>query len=314
MNKLMIICGTTATGKSALALELAKKYSGDLLSADSRQVYKGVDIGVGKDIPKGFVPVSDNESGVCYSNTHTNIWGYDLVSPFEEFSVSRYLAYANRKIMEIWNSGKLPIVVGGTGLYINAIVNGIETTGVPVNKKLREELSTRSAAELFNTLICISPKAKALNRSDRGNPRRLIRAIEIASFTGKLPKPRVLQANVLWLGLYVDQGTLQEKIHSRVQWRYENGFLEEVQELLKKGVDWNNQIMSSTGYRQYREHVEGKVAAQEFLHNWKCAELQYAKRQTTWFKKNKNINWFNPLRTADKKRMEEMVKKWYSSS
>ncbi|RJR29276.1 tRNA (adenosine(37)-N6)-dimethylallyltransferase MiaA [Candidatus Microgenomates bacterium] len=314
MNKLLIICGTTATGKTALALELAKKYSGDLLSADSRQIYKGVDIGVGKDTPKGFVPAADKESGVYYSNGHTNIWGYDLVSPFEEFSVSHYLAYANRKIMEIWDSGKLPIVVGGTGLYINGVVNGIETAGIPVNKKLREELSTHSAAKLFNTLTSISPKAKALNQSDRGNPRRLIRAIEIASFTGKLPKPKVLQAKVLWLGLSVDLDTLQEKIHSRVQWRYENGFLEEVRELLKKGVDWNNQIMSSTGYRQYREHVEGKVTAQEFLLSWKRAEFQYAKRQTTWFKKNKNINWFNPLRAADKKRMEEMVKKWYSSS
>src|SRR3989338_7231362 len=161
MNKLFVVWGPTATGKTELALNLAKKFSGVLGSADSRQGYRQMDIGTGKD---------KHKTG--------NILGYDLVSPRDEFSVAAYVKFARRAVRQIWRQKKLPILVGGTGFYIKGVVDGIGTSSVPRNLNLRKSLEKKSAEELFEILSAEDPiKAASMNQSDSKNPRRLIRAI-----------------------------------------------------------------------------------------------------------------------------------------
>lgn len=188
MKKLLVIVGPTATGKTNLALHLAKILDGELLSADSRQVYKELNIGTGKDIPPNSKFLVENtdlgKRGIgFYLIDGVKIWGYDLVSPKEEFSVSHYLVFADSILKDIWNRGKLPILVGGTGLYVKAVVDGIETATIPKDESLREFLLKKSADELFELLAQIdSVKAASLNVSDRKNPHRLIRSIEVAKW------------------------------------------------------------------------------------------------------------------------------------
>src|SRR5258708_17897524 len=161
-QKLLVICGPTATGKTRLALDLAKKFDGILISADSRQVYKYMDIGTGKDFK--------------------NILGYDLVNPNEEFSVSNYSRLEREEIKKMQNKNLLPILVGGTGLYIKAVIDNIATINVAPDKNLRENLHSKTIDELYEILVKINPeKAESMNESDRKNSRRLVRAIVIVS-------------------------------------------------------------------------------------------------------------------------------------
>ena len=142
MNKLLIICGPTATGKSALAVKLAKKYDGEIVSADSRQVYRNLSIGTGKDLPKtAKFKFNNNMVGGSYEFGGINLWGLDLVDPNQEFNVTQYVRFAKAVINNLWYRNKLPILTGGTGFYIKAVINGIATAGIPNNKKLRHSLS-----------------------------------------------------------------------------------------------------------------------------------------------------------------------------
>lgn len=182
-HKLLVICGPTATGKTALGIYLAKKFEGELVSADSRQVYKGMDIGTGKDLPgNSKLEIRNSKLGGSYKVAGVPIWGYDLISPKEEFSVARYIKIAGKIIKDIWERDKLPILAGGTGLYIKGVVDGIPTAFIPKNIALRESLGKRGVRELFEILAEMDAvKAASLNISDKKNPRRLVRAIEIAS-------------------------------------------------------------------------------------------------------------------------------------
>ncbi|OGM29535.1 tRNA (adenosine(37)-N6)-dimethylallyltransferase MiaA [Candidatus Woesebacteria bacterium RIFCSPHIGHO2_01_FULL_44_10] len=297
MNKLFVVCGPTATGKTELALNLAKKFSGVLVSADSRQVYRQMDIGTGKD---------KHKTG--------NILGYDLVSPRDEFSVAAYVKFARRAVRQIWRQKKLPILVGGTGFYIKGVVDGIGTSSVPRNLNLRKSLEKKSAEELFEILSAEDPiKAASMNQSDRKNPRRLIRAIEVARKVLSI-KYQVLsiKADVLFVGLKADKKVLDERIEKRVQQRLSQGFEKEVKNLLKSGVRWEDQSMQSLGYRQYKDYFEGKVDKQIFVRKWESEEQKYAKRQMVWFKRNRRINWFDISKRGWQKKVEKLVKKWHN--
>lgn len=319
MKKLLVVCGPTATGKTSLSLKLAEKFKGELISADSRQVYKNMDIGTGKDIPKGATyKVKNKKLGGYYQVNKTKIWGYDLVSPRREFSVAQYVEIAREVIKDIWERDKLPILVGGTGFYIQGVVDGIETASVPKNKKLRKSLEGKSAEDLFEHLAQVAPiKAASLNMSDRKNPRRLIRAIEIAQWGLKGGKKEedgevfIGGDKVLFVGLRADRELLCKRVEKRVKSRIEEGIEEEIKKLLKMGVRWKSQSMDSLGYKQWKGYFKGDKKLEEVIKEWEREECNYAKRQMTWFKKDKRINWFDISKENYRRNVEKLVKKWY---
>lgn len=301
MNKLLVICGPTATGKTGLALKLAQRFNGELISADSRQVYKGMDIGTGKDLPPDV-----------------KIWLYDVVNPDKEFSVAHYYKLAWETIKKTWQRKKLPILVGGTGLYIKAIIDGIDTLGIPEDSNLRKELEKKDVSYLQKKLKEINPfQLEKMNQSDRKNPRRLIRAIEISinppaggqvsSIKNNLKKDN----DPLFVGLTASREVLYKRIDERVEKRVRQGIVEEISRLLKKGYSWNLPAMSGLGYRQWKEFFEGKETEKEATQKWKYAEHAYARRQLTWFKKDKRIIWYDINDSDYKDKIVAQVSTWY---
>ena len=301
-NKLLVICGQTGTGKTSLAIFLAKKFNGELISADSRQVYKGLNIGTGKDLKE-------------IERSKIKIWGYDLVDPKKNFSVGNYIRFAQKATFDIQKRGKLPILVGGTGLFIKGVIDGIPTAFVPRNLKLRKNLGEKDAGELFEILAQLDPiKAGSMNRSDKLNPRRLIRGIEVVTWGLERKTPRLFKKpkyKLLVIGLQASLGSLSNKIEKRVDKRIKDGVEAEIKKLISSGISWDSQSMTSLGYRQWRDYFEKKVTKEEVINNWKKEELRYAKRQLAWFKKDVRINWFDSQDGNLYKKVEELVKKWY---
>jgi len=301
MNRLLVVCGPTATGKTSLGITLAKKFNGEIISADSRQVYKRMDIGTGKEY--------DND---------VKIWGYDLVDPEDEFSVGQYLKAVSKIIKDIVSREKLPILVGGTGLYIKGVVDGIPTANVPKNKRLRKNLDDKSVTELFGSLANLdSLRAGSMNSSDSQNPARLIRAIEVSQFylTHGQPSTHLgIQGDmdVLFIGLSAPTSELNRKVEERVEKRLKAGIKKEIERLLSSGVDWHHQSMMSLGYRQWRDFFEAGVEEVQVVAEWKREEKQYVRRQMTWFKKDPRINWFDISDRETTKNVEKLVEKWHN--
>ena len=322
MKKLLVISGPTVTGKTGLALHLAKVLEGELVSADSRQVYRKMDIGTGKDLPAGskLKRRNQNLSGY-YLSGGVKIWGYDLVSPKKEFSVGQYLKVAAKIIENILKRGRLPILVGGTGLYIKGVVDGIPTASIPKNENLRKSLDAKKADELFEILAQLAPiRAASMNVSDRKNPRRLIRAVEVAQWRLKSgPRRKYKKQDLgkefdsLFIGLTASQTALAQKIRKRIKKRMRQGIEEEIKKLLKSGVSWKAQSMNSLGYRQWRGYFEKKKTKNEVINEWEKQEMKLAKRQITWFKKDSRINWFDITKPGWQEKVEKLVKSWYSS-
>lgn len=296
MNKpLLVICGPTSTGKTALGIELAKKFNGEIISADSRQVYKDMTIGTGKE----------------YSQIVT-IWGYDLVTPEEEYSVSHFQSFAKTRIEDILSRQKLPILVGGTGLYINSIIGNINTTHIPQNEKLRKDLSFKNASELFSHLIQLNKaKADSLNESDRKNPRRLIRAIEIEK-SGTKNIVYKQHYSPLIIGLKSNMKFLENRLQNSIQRRIEQGFENEVTSLFKNYPHLTAQSRTATGYEQMKRYIDGLLTESQMRSEWYLSERQYVKRQLTWFKKQENIHWFD-IEAEYKQKVEQLVRTWHNS-
>lgn len=321
-NKILVICGPTATGKTALALFLAKKFHGDLLSADSRQVYKGMDIVTGKDIPLNAkrktlnVILSNGQTKLeCWETSEgVRIWLTDLVSPKENFSVSRWVHAAEIVLKYVQKEKRFPIIVGATGFYINVLLNGIETIDIPPDEKFRNKLRNRKTKELLEMLQKIDyQRATSLNESDRKNPRRLIRAIEIAFWQTKhkVPVPKKLKADILMIGLTAPHDILCKKIDKRVEERIKQGAVGEVKRLLAKGVSWDRESMTGTGYRQLKPYFEENRALDRVVALWKIAEHHDAKKQLTRFKKDKRIKWFDISQPKWQEKVEKTVGDWY---
>ena len=314
MQKLLIVCGPTATGKTALAISLAKRLGGEIISADSRQVYKKMDIGTGKDLP----PNAKKTEGYYLING-VRVWGYDLVDPKEDFSVANYVRFARKTVNDIGRRMKLPILVGGTGLYIQGVVDGIPTAFVPKNEDLRKNLMGKNPEELFEILAQQDPiKAASLNASDKRNPRRLIRAVEIAQWRldsgGDFSQtPTLTNYSTLFIGLTAPKEYLSKKIDMRVEGRVDVGVEKEIKKLLSAGISWDDQAMSSLGYRQWRDFFEGTKDKNETISAWKKEEKKYAKRQITWFKRDRRIKWFDISKPDWIDSVEKLAKIWYSS-
>ena len=305
MKKLLVICGPTAVGKTALGIKLAKKLSskggpasgwnGEIISADSRQVYKGMDIVTGKDLPM-LIP----------------IWGLDLVKPDQEFSVAHWLKFAHKIIQNIWMRKKLPIIVGGTGFWIKALIDRVDSMGIPPDWKMREKLSNLDIKKLRRILAKLNPKRlQKMNRSDRNNPRRLIRAIEIAKNPNLPNFPNLPNTRFLLIGLKASNKYLYKQIDKRVEKRIKQGAQEEIETLIKKGYSWNLPAISAIGYKEWQPFLENKASLDKVIQHWKYNEHAYARRQMTWFRKNKKIKWFN-IENADwEKDIVKLAKRWY---
>lgn len=318
INKpLLVICGTTSTGKTDLALKLADKFSGDLISADSRQVFIHMDIGTGKDIPKGAVRHASSLKTPSsplyyYQYQKTNIWGYDLVKPDQEISIGQYATIARSIINHIWQQDKLPILVGGSGLYINCLLYPPKTLNIPPNKKLRSDLNSQTTNHLQDMLRDMSnDKWANMNQSDRQNPRRLIRAIEIASSTQSATPPKPVTLNTLQIGLRLQNQLLKKKITNRVHSRIDAGFDREVKMITEK-YHLAPHASSTLGYKEWQAYKKGETSQDETISTWINNEIKYAKRQITWFKKNPKIHWFDSLQNNLVENVVALVKTWYA--
>jgi tRNA dimethylallyltransferase len=329
MNPLLIICGPTATGKTALAIKLAQLVNGELISADSRQIYKDMDIRTGKDLGEKKI-ISGSEFTTKIKNKSYNlfaydisgvpIWMYDVDYPHAEFSVSHYRNLTNQVIDNIYQRNKLPILVGGTGLYIKSIISNIDSIDIPQNIKLRQKYNSYSVSELVSELNKIDTQIySGMNKSDQANPRRLIRKIEIALSTKTIDSainPR--KFDVLNIGLITDFSDLYPKIDARVEARINAGMEAEIYFLADKYPTWDLPALSGMGYRQWRDWVmlpENRNAQlkSKIISDWKFAEHTYARRQMTWFKKQPGINWFDIKSDNYIKHVTEKVGKWYTN-
>jgi tRNA dimethylallyltransferase len=278
--RILVILGPTATGKSNIAVEAAKKFNGEVVSADSRQVYKGMNLGSGK-ITKAEM------RGIPH-------YLLDVVKPNVRFSVAQFKTLAEKAVEKIILKGKLPIIAGGTGFYIDAITKNIAIPEVPPNQKLRKILLKKSAPELFKLLQKLSPsRAKTI---DKHNKVRLIRAIEIAKVLGTVPKIKELpkKFDVVFIGLDVSDAELKKRIEKRLVARIKQGMIREVKKLHGEGVSWKRLESFGLEYRQVALYLQGKISRIEMIENLKNGIWHFAKRQRTWFKRNRAIKWFEP--------------------
>lgn len=340
--KLLIITGPTATGKTNLGIYLAKKYKGEIISADSRQVYKGLDIISGKDIHKNSTLKSpfdvtqgksfdsaqgkqNSKLGIQNQNLSVGfrvkdtipIWLVDIAAPSYPFNVSEYRNLADIVIGNILQRKKLPIVVGGTGLYIKSLIEPLTTIDIPPNRKLRQTLALKSVAELGKILININrPKFSQLNQSDRNNPRRLIRAIEITltrkNFQTKYFNNLHQVKNILKIGLISKLPLLFKKIDLRVEKRFHKGALIECKRLMATGFSDKLPVFSTIGISELRDYLLGIKSKSQAVTSWKLAEKKYAKKQITWLKKDKSIRWFDINDSKFITKVDTLVQTWYS--
>lgn len=281
--KILVVVGPTASGKSELAVKLAKKFNGEIISADSRQIYKGLDIGAGK------VEGSWNKNVFTYKDVSHYL--IDEASPKTQYSVARFQKQANKTIRQILKQGKLPIICGGTGHWVDAVVFNEVLPAVKPNIKLRQELEKFSTEELYQRLLKLDPdRAKDI---DAKNPRRLIRALEIVLTTGKpVPKPKNKPAyEAIWLGIKPNQDVLHEKIEKRLKQRLKQGLVEEVEELHQNGLSWKRLEEFGLEYKFTSLYLQGEISQEEMFDQLFSSIKQYAKRQLTWWKRNSEIHW-----------------------
>jgi tRNA dimethylallyltransferase len=284
-EKILVICGPTATGKSALAVELAKCFGGEVISADSRQVYRGLDIGSAKITP-------DEMQGV----PHHMI---DSADPHDTYTVAQFQEEAREKMRSIFSRGHLPIICGGTGMYIDALVSETSFPTVPPDHLLRQELENYETRRLFELLKDHDPKrAKSI---DPNNRPRLIRALEIATHLGSVPEITSPESpySTLWIGLTLPKEILQQRIITRINDRIPTLF-EEIKKLNAAGVTFERLSSFGLEYRYGSEYVQGNITQEQFTELLATKTWQFAKRQMTWFKKNNNIHWFDPLAQKEK--------------
>lgn len=281
--KILIILGPTASGKSDLAVTLAKKFSGEVVSADSRQVYQGMDIGSGKITKKEM-------AGVPH-------YLLDVANPKRVFSVSQYKKLAEQAIVQVVQKNKLPIICGGTGFYIQSVVDDLALPAVKPNAKLRQGLEKKSVEELFVILKNLDPK-RAKNIDDK-NPHRLIRAIEIALELGTVPALKKREKyDCLQLGIMIDMSKLKEKIHIRLLKRLKAGMIKEIQKLKDSGLSWKRLESFGLEYKYVALFLQKKVSKLEMIEQLESQIFKYAKRQMTWFKKDKRIVWIKTEKEA----------------
>ena len=312
MKKILVILGPTATGKTDLALKLAKKYNGELISCDSRQVYKGLNLGTGK-MPSQMSNLKCKMSNGLWEIDGIKIWMYDVISANKQYSVFDFVKDATLAIEEIHKNGKLPIIVGGTGLYLKGLLSGFSNLGIPVDEKLRKQLELLTLQQLQEKLKNISKeKWNSLNESDQKNSRRLVRAIELILNKGKAirVKGKRKDFNILKIGLTANKEILYQRIDKRVISRINQGMIKEVKELFEEGLSLERMKQLGLEYGVLANFLEKKINKEELILILSRKIHQYVKRQLTWFKKEKNVNWFDITEKNYPEKVEKLISKW----
>ena len=288
--KVIVIVGPTASGKTALSIELAKKINGEIISCDSMQIYKKMNIGSAK-------PTIEEMQGIKH-------YMIDIVEPDERFSVAEYKKRAEQAIEEILLKEKVPIVVGGTGLYADSLIYGIEYPDIEFDelfrKKLEQQASTEEGLEeLYNRAKKID--SKAIEKISRNDKKRIIRILEIYHSTGKTKteieiesRKNEVKYDYKVYAIDMDRQILYERINKRVDLMIENGLIDEVKNLLKEYKSFPT-AMQGLGYKEVVEYLEGKMTKEEMIDKIKQETRRYAKRQLTWFRKNKNTIWIKGI-------------------
>ncbi len=285
--KILVIVGPTASGKSELAVKLAKKINGEVLSADSRQVYRLLNIGTGK--VKG--KFKGTPRGEAYMYKGVPHYGIDIADPKRQYSVAQFQRYSKRVIANILKRGKLPIVCGGTAHWVDAVVYQQNFPAVKPNLALRKKLEKLPAEKLFAKLEKLD--ARRASVIDRHNKRRLVRALEIIDATGETV-PHLLEESpyqATWLGIRTDMEGLRKNIRERLNKRVKQGMFNEVQGLRGNGLSWQRLWDLGLEYRWCAEYLKGNLSKSDALEKLETEINKYAKRQMTWWKRNKKIEW-----------------------
>jgi tRNA dimethylallyltransferase len=300
-NKIIVILGPTSSGKSSVAIKLAQKFNGEIISADSRQIYRGMDVGTGK--------VTTQEQALAKHHM------LDVVSPKTNFSAAQFKKYAEKIIRDILKRGKLPIICGGTGFWIKALVDDVIYPEVKPDRELREKLGKNSVEELFAMLKKLDP-VRAEN-IDAKNPVRLIRAIEICKTLGSVPavasrEPSSTKDNFrlfLQIGISLPKEKLHQNIEKRLKQRFNEGMIEEVERLHKENkISWKKMESFGLGYLWIAKYLQKQLPKEELFEKVYSAEKDYAKRQMTWFRKDAKIVWLK-----DYSSIEKLTKKFIKS-
>lgn len=291
-EKIVVVCGPTAVGKSKLALEIAQKFNGEIISADSQQVWKELDIGTAK------------PSWAARQKIPHHL--IDVACPDEHFDVSRYVELADQAIKDITQRGKIPFVVGGAGMYIRILLYGLceaPPQAQATRQRLFQQMEAEGLERLFRRLVEVDPNsAQKIHPNDKT---RILRALEVFEITGyplshfqqrhrfKNPRYQAIQ-----IGLNCDRKILHQNIETRVDWMIANGWVEEVRELLKF-YSSDSQALQSIGYKQLVQHLKGHLSLEETVADIKKQTRAFARRQLTWFRADKNIRWFDPQDEID---------------
>ena len=289
LPKIIVILGPTASGKTDLAIALAREFNGEIISADSRQVYKKMTIATGKPAGK-WKRVDDAEAYVVEGIPH---YLMDMVDPGADFTLAQFKESALSAIRHIRERGKIPFLVGGTGLYIWSIVDNLSIPRVAPNKQLRRGFERKSPSELAALLAKIDPATA--EKIDLKNKRRVLRALEVAILSGQsLQGQQTKGAPVvaaLQIGLNHPRAELRDRIDNRVKGRVKGGMIAETERLLKQKYDWALPSLSGLGYREIHKHLQGELSLAEAIEVISGLTRRYARRQLTWFKRDPRIHW-----------------------
>lgn len=295
-RKVIVILGPTASGKSALAVNLAKKIKGEVISADSRQVYRVLNLGTGK--------ITKSEMRDVRHHL------LDVANPWKQFSVALYKKLAEKALGDILRRGKIPIICGGTGLYIDTLINGTILPEVEPDRKLRKKLNRKTAKPLYEILKKLDPRRA--REIDQNNPRRIIRAIEIARALGRVPTydQQPTTYDTLKIGLRLPDNELKRKIHIRLFARMSRGMAGEVKHLRASDLSWKRLDSFGLEYRYLAKYLNNKISKKEMLAKLETETWRYAKRQITWFKRDKSIFWLDASKNGLAEKAARMAKRF----
>lgn len=298
LKKVVVILGPTGSGKTQWSLKLAERFGGEIISADSRQLYKKMNIGTAKE------PGEWRWSGLKKKYYVNNIPHHliDFLDPGTSFSLAEFRDSAIKYIKVIFQEGKIPFLVGGTGLYIHSVVDNLQIPRVAANKKLRNSLEEKNNEELLNWLKNLDPKTATT--VDPFNKRRLIRALEVCILSGLPFSEQQTKGEPLYdflqIGIDAPREVLYERLEKRVNNMFRIGLLEEIKKLRLQKYDWALPSMSGIGYREFRDFFDDKITLEQAIELLKKDTRNYAKRQMTWFKRDGRIKWLSSYDEAEK--------------